>query len=62
MWEVGALLEGASCQLEAANALDRIEEAVVARQQRQVQVAQWEELQRQNRAQMERAERQGCRS
>ena len=59
MWEVGTLLEGASCRLEAANALDRIEEAVVARQQRQVQAAQREELQWQNGAWMERAECQG---
>ena len=59
MWEVGALLEGASCWLEAANALDRIEEAVIARQQRQVQAAQWEEMQCQNGAWAERAERQG---
>ena len=62
MWEVGALLESASCQLEAANALDQIKEAVVARQQRQVQVSQQEELQRQNGAWMERAECQGCHS
>ena len=46
-------------QLEAANALDRIEEAVIARQQRQVQAAQQEELQQQNGAQMERVECQG---
>ena len=59
MWEVGALLEGASCWLEAANALDRIEEAVIARQQRQVQAAQQEEMQRHNGARVERAERQG---
>ena len=58
----GALLEGASRQLEAANALDRIEEVVVARQQRQVQAAQQEESQRQNGARMERAERRGRRS
>ena len=62
MWEAGALLEGASRHLEAANALDRIEEAVVARQQRQVQEAQREEQRRRNGAQAERAERQGCRS
>ena len=62
MWEVGALLEGASRQLEAANVLDHIEEAVVARQQRQVQEAQWEELCRQNGAWAERAECQGRRS
>ena len=62
MWEAGALLEGASHQLEAANVLDRIEEVVVARQQRQVQAAQWEELQRQNGAWAERAECRGRRS
>ena len=50
MWEAGALLEGGSHQLEAANALDQIKEAVVARQQRQVQAVQQEELQRQNGA------------
>ena len=62
MWEAGALLEGASRRLEAANALDRIEEAVVARQQRQVQAVQREEQRRQNGAQAERVERRGCRS
>ena len=62
MWEVGALLEGSSRRLEAANALDRIEEAVVARQQRQAQQALREEQWRQNGAQAERAERQGHRS
>ena len=56
IWEASALLEGASCWLEAANALDWIEEAVVARQQRQAQVAQQEEAQRQNGARAERAE------
>ena len=59
MWEAGALLEGSSCRLEAANALDHIEEAVVAQQQRQVQQAQREEQQRQSGAQVERAEHQG---
>ena len=49
-------------RLEAANALDRIEEAVVARQQRQVQEAQREEQRRRNGAQVERAERWGRRS
>ena len=62
MWEVGALLEGSSRCLEAANALDRIEEAVVARSQRQVQQAQREEQRRQSGAQVERAECRGCRS
>ena len=62
MWEAGALLEGASHWLEAANALDQIEEVVVERQQRQAQAAQQEELQRQNRARMERAECRGHRS
>ena len=62
MWEAGALLEGASHHLEAANTLDRIEEAVVTRQQRQVQAAQWEEAQRQHGARMERAEHCGCHS
>ena len=62
MWEAGALLEGSSHRLEAANALDRIEEAVVARQQRQVQQAQQEEQRRQSGAQVERAERRGHRS
>ena len=62
MWEVGALLEGASRQLEVANMLDWIKEAVIVRQQRQVQAARQEELQRQNGAWMERAEHQGCRS
>ena len=61
MWEAGALLEGASCQLEATNALDQIKEAVVAQQQRQVQVVQWQ-MQWQNGARMERAERWGHRS
>ena len=59
MWEVGALLEGASCHLEAANVLDRIEEAVIAWQQRQVQEAQREEQRRQNGVRAERAECQG---
>ena len=62
MWEAGTLLEGASRHLEAANALDHIKEAVIARQQRQVQEAQREEQCRQNRARAERAERWGCRS
>ena len=62
MWEVGALLEGSSRRLEAANALDRIEEAVVARQQRQAQQALREEQRRQNGVQAERAERRGRRS
>ena len=53
-------MEGASCHLEAANALDRIKEAIVAKQQRQVQEAQQEEAQRQNGARMERAECHGC--
>ena len=56
MWEAGALLEGASHHLEATNVLDWIEEAVIARQQRQVQAAQWEEAQRQHGARTERAE------
>ena len=56
MWEAGALLEGASHRLEAANVLDQIKEAVIARQQRQVQAAQWEEMQWQNRARVERNE------
>ena len=60
MWEVGALLEGASRQLEAANALDQIKEAVIVRQQRQVQAAQQEEMQQQNGSRMERAECWGC--
>ena len=60
MWEAGALLEGASHWLEAANVLNQIEEAVIARQQRQAQAVQREELQRQNGAQMERVEHQGC--
>ena len=62
MWEAGALLEGASRHLEAANALDHIEEAVVAWQQRQVQEAQREEQCRRNGAQAERAEHWGRRS
>ena len=62
MWEAGALLEGASHRLEVANVLDHIEEAVVARQQRQVQEAQREEQRRRNGAQVERAERRGRRS
>ena len=56
MWEAGALLEGASRCLEATNTLDQIKEAVIARQQRQVQVAQQEEAQRQHGARTERAE------
>ena len=62
MWEAGALLEGSSRRLEAANVLDRIEEAVVAQQQRQVQQAQREEQWRQGGAQVERAECRGRRS
>ena len=60
MWEASALMEGTSCRLEAANALDWIEEAVVVRQQRQVQAAQQGEAQRQNGARAERAECCGC--
>ena len=56
MWEASALLEGASHQLEAANALDQIEEAVAVRQQRQGQAAQQEEAQRWNGSRVERAE------
>ena len=56
MWEASALLEGASCQLEAANALDWIKEAVVARQQRQVQATQQEEMQRQSGSRAGRTE------
>ena len=59
MWEAGTLLEGASCCLEATNALDWIEEAVIARQQRQTQVMQQEEAHRQNGQRVERAEHQG---
>ena len=55
-------MEGASHWLEAANTLDQIEEVVFARQQRQVQVAQQEEMQQQNGARMERVECQGCHS
>ena len=62
MWEASALLEGASHHLEAANVLDRIKEAVIAQQQREVQAAQWEEMQRQNGGRMERAECCGHRS
>ena len=56
MWEASALLKGASRHLEATNALDCIEEAVIAQQQRQVQAAQQEEMQRQNGSRVERAE------